>query len=182
MNRSLLDLLRSGGYILYVRHGEATVGEDKPNLNFLYCFTQRNLSETGRRQAIYYGQIIRNLQIPINYPVLTSPLCRTIETAQLAFGMVNVQIDPFWFQVYRLSENLFAAEQRRILDSLQKRLEIIPPQGSNMVIVAHSFPKGIGLDQIPDMGTVIVKPLGQGNGYEVVAKLSLADLFNLERY
>lgn len=182
MNRSLLDLLRSGGYILYVRHGEATVGEDQPNLNFLYCFTQRNLSETGRRQAIYYGQIIRNLQIPINYPVLTSPLCRTIETAQLAFGTVNVQIDPFWFQAYRLSGNLFAAEQRRILDSLQKRLEMIPPQGSNMVIVAHSFPKGIGLGQIPDMGTVIVKPLGQGNGYEVVAKLSLADLFNLERY
>ncbi len=83
MNRSLLDLLRRGGYILYVRHGEATVGEDQPNINFLYCFTQRNLSETGRRQAIYYGQIIRNLQIPINYPVLTSPLCRTIETAQL---------------------------------------------------------------------------------------------------
>lgn len=51
-----------------------------------------------------------------------------------------------------------------------------------MVIVAHSFPKGIGLSQIPDMGTVIVKPLGQGNGYEVVAKLSLADLLNLERY
>ena len=182
MNRSLLDLLRSGGYILYVRHGEATVGEDQPNLNFLYCFTQRNLSETGRRQAIYYGQIIRNLQIPINYPVLTGPLCRTIETAQLAFGTVNVQMDPFWFQVYRLSGNLFAAEQRRILDSLQKRLEFIPPQGSNMVIVAHSFPKGIGLGQIPDMGTVIVKPLGQGNGYEVVAKLSLADLFNLERH
>ncbi|KQB76795.1 phosphoglycerate mutase, partial [Clostridium butyricum] len=119
MNRSLLDLLRRGGYILYVRHGEATVGEDQPNLNFLYCFTQRNLSETGRRQAIYYGQIIRNSQIHINYPVLTSPLCRTIETAQLAFGTVNVQIDPFWFQVYRLSGNLFAAEQRRILDSLQ---------------------------------------------------------------
>ncbi|MCS4438767.1 hypothetical protein JTS92_10110 [Clostridium botulinum] len=34
MNRSLLDLLRNGGYILYVRHGEATVGEDQPNLIF----------------------------------------------------------------------------------------------------------------------------------------------------
>jgi len=100
----------------------------------------------------------------------------------LAFGTANVQIDPFWFQIYRLSGDLFTAEQRRILDSLQTRLEIIPPQGSNMVIVAHSFPKGIGLGQIPDMGTVIVKPLGQGNGYEVVAKLSLADLLNLEKH
>ncbi|WHH60005.1 histidine phosphatase family protein [Petroclostridium sp. X23] len=182
MNRSLLDLLRSGGYILYVRHGEATVGEDQPNLNFLYCFTQRNLSELGRRQAIYYGQLLRNLRIPINYLVRTSPFCRTIETAQLAFGTANVQIDPFWFQVYRLSGNLSAAEQRRILDFLQSRLEVVPPQGSNMVIIAHSFPSGVGLGQISDMGTVIVRPRGQGSGYGVVAKLSLADLLNLGRY
>lgn len=182
MNGVLLDLLRGGGYILYVRHGEATVGEDQPYLNFLYCFTQRNLSEMGRRQAIYYGQILRNLQIPINYPVLTSPFCRTIETAQLAFGRAGVQVDPFWFEIYRLSGNLSDTEQQRILNTLQSRLEIIPPLGSNKVIVAHGFPNGIGLGSIPNMGTVVVRPRGQGNGYEVVAKLSLADLVNLPRY
>jgi hypothetical protein len=107
MERSLLDLLRRGGFILYSRHGEATVGEDQPNLNFQYCFTQRNLSEVGRRQAIYYGQILRHLRIPISYPILTSPFCRTIETAQLAFGSSTIQIDPFWFDVYKLSGNLW---------------------------------------------------------------------------
>lgn len=182
MNNPLLDLLRGGGYILYVRHGEATVGEDQPNLNFLYCFTQRNLSEMGRRQAIYYGQILRNLRVPINYPVLTSPFCRTIETAQLAFGGSNVQIDPFWFEVYRLGGSLSAAELRRILDSLRSRLEVIPPQGSNKVIIAHSFPEGVGLGQISNMGTVVVRPRGQGNGYEIIRKLSLSDLVNLGRY
>lgn len=180
MNNSLLDLLRAGGYILYVRHGEATVGEDQPNLDFRYCFTQRNLSEMGRRQAIYYNQIIRKLRVPIVYPVLVSPFCRAIETAQLAFGRSNVQIDPFWFQVYRLSGNLSTTERRRILDSLRSRLEVIPSQGGNRVIIAHSFPEGIGLGRIPDMGTVIVRPRGQGSGYEVVAKLSLTDLLNLE--
>ncbi|MDF2522470.1 MAG: phosphoglycerate mutase family protein [Clostridiales bacterium] len=182
LNESLLDLLRGGGYILYVRHGEATVGEDQPNLNFLYYFTQRNLSVMGRRQAIYYGQILRNYRIPISYPILTSPFGRTIETAQLAFGNESVQVDPFWFEIYRLSGNLSSAEQKRILDILQSRLEIIPPQGSNRVIIAHSFPEGIGLGQIPDMGTIIVRPLGQGNGYKVAGRLSLADLFNLPRY
>ncbi len=182
LNGELFDLLRSGGYILYVRHGEATVGEDQPDLNFLYCITQRNLSEMGRRQAIYYGQILRNYQIPISYPVLTSPFCRTIETARLVFGTANVQIDPFWFQVYRLSGNLTVAEQRRILESLYSRLEGIPPQVSNRVVVGHSFPRGIGLGQISDMGTVIIRPLGQGNGYEIVSKLSLSDLANLPRY
>lgn len=176
MNRSSLDLLRKGGYILYARHGEATVGVDQPNLNFSDCFTQRNLSKWGRRQAVYYGQILRNLRIPISYPILASPFCRTIETAQLAFGRANVQIDPFLFEIYRLDENLSDAEQKRILDSLNSRLEIKPPQGSNKIIIAHSFPKGIGLGEIPNMGTVIVKPLGQGRGYEIIDKLSLSDL------
>lgn len=182
MNGALLDLLRGGGCILYVRHGEAAVGEDQPYLNFLYCFTQRNLSELGRRQAICYGQILRNLQIPISYPIQTSPFCRAIETAQLAFGKAGIQTDPFWLEIYKLSGNLSGAEQKRILDTLQLKLEIIPPQGSNKVIIAHSFPEGIGLGQIPDMGTVVVKPKGYGKGYEVIAKLSLADFANLPRY
>lgn len=124
MKRSLLDLLRGGGFILYARHGEATVGEDQPNLNLKYCFTQRNLSELGRIQAIYYGEILRNLRIPINFPILTSPFCRTIETAQLAFGSANIQIDPFWVEIYKLSGNLSSAEQKKNIrfssDSVRK--------------------------------------------------------------
>ncbi|MFL0246671.1 histidine phosphatase family protein [Candidatus Clostridium stratigraminis] len=181
MNKSLFNLLRSGGYILYAKHGEATIGEDQPNLNLYYCNTQRNLSEEGRRQAIYYGQLFRILGIPVSYPILTSPFCRTIETGQLAFGSVNIQIDPFLFQIYRLSGNLPSAEQKRILDNLHSELEVIPPQGSNKLIISHSFPKGIGLGEIPDMGTVIAKPLGQGKGYEMITKLSLEDLANLSR-
>ena len=49
LNESLLHSLRKGGYILYARHGEATVGSDLSNLNFQDCSTQRNLSEYGRR-------------------------------------------------------------------------------------------------------------------------------------
>lgn len=179
LRESLLDLLRGGGYILYARHGEATVGEDQPNLNFRYCSTQRNLSELGRRQGIYYGKILHTLGIPISYPIQVSPFCRTIETAQLSFNSSNIQVDPFWIQIYRLSGNLSPEEQRRILDSLQTRLEIKPQQGSNKVIIAHSFPQGIGLGEIPNMGTVIIKPLGQGRGHEIISRLSLTDLANL---
>lgn len=35
MNGSLLALLQVGKYILYVRHGEATVGEDLPRKSYL---------------------------------------------------------------------------------------------------------------------------------------------------
>lgn len=129
MNSSLLNLLRSGGYILFARHGQAIVGADQPNLNLLYCFTQRNLSETGRRQAIYYGEAFRMMRIPVSYPILVSPLCRAIETGQLAFGRDKIQVDPFLFQIYRLSGNLSSAQQKKILSFLQSKPEIKPPQG-----------------------------------------------------
>lgn len=179
MNRSLLDSLRRGGFIFYARHGEASVGRDLPNLNFQNCLTQRNLSEKGLRQAIYYGEMLRYLRIPIRYPVAASPFCRTIETAQLAFGNGNVQVEPFWVEVYKLSGNLPSEERQRTLNRLQSILETKPEGGRNNFIIAHSFPEGIGLGQIPNMGTVIVDPKGISNGYEVVSKLTLTDLSKL---
>lgn len=179
MNNSLLNSLRNGGFIFYTKHGEATVGSDLPYLNFHDCLTQRNLSEMGRRQAIYYGEMLQYLQIPIKYPVSASPFCRAIETAQLAFGSGNVQVDPFWFEVYRLSENLPIKDRQRTINNLTSVLEEIPEEGKNKVIIAHSFPEGIGLGQLSDMETVIIKPRGKGNGYEVISQLPLSDLSSL---
>ncbi|MFC6113485.1 hypothetical protein [Sporosarcina thermotolerans] len=72
--------------------------------------------------------------------------------------------------------NLASSDRQRILNNFKSVLEMVPAEGRNKVIVAHSFPEGIGLGQIPYMGTVIVKPKGEGNGYDVVSQLSLADL------
>lgn len=179
LNRSLLYALRKGGFIFYVRHGEANVGSDSPRLDFQDCRTQRNLSDFGRNQAIYFGEILRYLQIPIQYPVSASPFCRAIETTQLAFGRDNMEVSPFWFDVYRLNGDLPSGDRIRILNNLNLVLEKIPEEGRNQVIVAHSFPEGIGLGQMSDMGTVIIKPRGIGNGYQVVSQLSLSDLGTL---
>ncbi|AWB46619.1 histidine phosphatase family protein [Paenibacillus sp. CAA11] len=176
---SLLNSLRQGGYILYVRHGDATVGEDSPNINFNDCSTQRNLPEAGRRQAVKFGEALRSLQIPIQTPVLASPFCRTKETAALAFGEDKVQADPFWVKIYNLSGSLPPAEQQATLNDLTSKLEASPPPKTNKVIVAHSFPQGIGLGEIPNLGTVVIKPRGQGNGFEVVGRFTLDELLGL---
>lgn len=176
---ALLHSLREGGYILYARHGEANVGEDQPNLIFQNCSTQRNLSDLGRRQAIIYGETIRRLHIPYTRPVLVSPFCRTRESAELAFGAWNIQVDPFWIEIFNLSNNLYTVEQTRTLNDMNSILEIQPPPGSNRIIIAHGFPENVGLGPIPDMGTIILKPLGQGNGYEVIGLLSLMELMSI---
>ncbi|MGZ9585478.1 histidine phosphatase family protein [Paenibacillus marinisediminis] len=178
-NRSLLNSLQDGGYILYVRHGDANVGSDQPHLNFQDCTTQRNLSDEGRRQAAVYGEIFRRLRIPVTSPIESSPFCRTIETAALAFRDKEIHINPIGYEIYRLDDNLSPIEKTRILNDLNAVLESQPPIGSNKVIIAHSFPTGVGLGPIPSMGTVVVKPHGLGNGYEIVAKLSLEELAHL---
>jgi hypothetical protein len=136
ISRSLLNSLREGGYILYARRGEATVGEDQPNLNFQDCSTQRNLSKAGKRQAAAYGRALRGLRIPTQSPVHASPFCRTRITAELAFREENVEVDPFWVEIFKLSGDLSAAEQERILNSLRSALEIQPPPGRNKVITS----------------------------------------------
>lgn len=179
MEKTIRDVLQDGGYILYARHGEATVGVDQPYLHFQYCSTQKNLSEVGRSEAIYYGQLLRYWQIPVSMPIIASPFCRTIETAQLAFPYANILVDPFFVGIYKLGEPISNAEQTTIITNLQSVLEMKPPQGTNKVIIAHSFPEGIGLGEISNMGSVMIKPRGQGNGYEVVRKLTLQDVANL---
>src|SRR5258706_1572405 len=84
--QQLAEALRAGGYVIYFRHA-ATNGDqvdaDKPD--FARCETQRNLSSDGRRMARDIGAAFKAMGIRVD-KVITSPYCRTVETAQLAFG------------------------------------------------------------------------------------------------
>ncbi|MNI85890.1 hypothetical protein D3C73_1429230 [compost metagenome] len=71
------------------------------------------------------------------------------------------------------------AEQQKTLNDLTSVLEVLPSPRANKVIIAHSFPQGIGLGEITNLGTVIVKPRGRGHGYEVVGRLTLDELTSL---
>jgi len=180
MENGLLALLRKGGLTLYARHGTATVGVDQAYGTLQCCQNQRNLSDQGRREAIYYGQMLRYWQIPILSTIRTSPFCRTIETARLAFPNSNIQIDPFLFEIFMLGGNLPPVVQSSILTISTSMLEIIPPEGINNIIIGHSFPRDVGLGIISNMGTVVIKPKGQGQGYEIVRKLTLENLAALD--
>lgn len=172
-----ISLLQQGGYILYVRHGEATFGKDQYNVDFQNCFTQRNLSEKGQQQAILYGYILHSLNIPISR-VIASPFCRTIESAAFAFGSDMVEVDPFFFHIFQL-QNGGLLEEKKVLEQLNLYLETPPEDGTNTIIFAHSFPKGIGLGQIPEMGSVMIHPNGKDVGYDLISTFSLTQLLKI---
>ena len=78
-------LLRHGGVVLALRHALAPGTFDPPGFLLGDCRTQRNLSDAGRSQARRVGRwfAARALQ-PAR--VRSSPWCRCMETATLAFG------------------------------------------------------------------------------------------------
>lgn len=77
--------LRAGGVVAAFRHALAPGTFDPPGFRAGDCSTQRNLSEEGRAQARQLGQwfTARTLQ-PSR--VRSSPWCRCVDTATLAFG------------------------------------------------------------------------------------------------
>jgi broad specificity phosphatase PhoE len=77
--------LREPGAVLIVRHAETEPGiGDPPGFRIDDCATQRNLSETGRKQAVAMGRTLAERGVTVTR-VESSRWCRCADTARLAF-------------------------------------------------------------------------------------------------
>jgi phosphohistidine phosphatase SixA len=85
-----------GGYVIYLRHASRKSGSREPFsaatplADFADCTLQRNLSTRGRDEAVHIGQAFISFGVPIG-DVYALPLCRTRETAKLAFGHIRLE-------------------------------------------------------------------------------------------
>ena len=77
--------LRHGGVVLAFRHALAPGNFDPPGFKLGACSTQRNLSDEGRDQARRIGAWFGARQLQAAR-VRSSPWCRCMDTARLAFG------------------------------------------------------------------------------------------------
>ena len=151
----LWTLLKGGGQVVLLRHGSTppAVG-DPPGFRLDDCTTQRNLSVAGREESRRIGAAFTARGIPVDR-VLSSPWCRCLETARLAFGAAEPW-DPL--------SSLFAdrtrqAEQTRAFRELagEKRA------GANVILVTHGANIVAFVGVSPAMGEmVIVTPQGGG--------------------
>ena len=82
------EVLRTPGAVVVLRHSYAPGGFDPPDARLDDCSTQRNLDDTGRGQAGRIGEAFRQQGIAVG-AVLSSPRCRCLDTARLAFGRVE---------------------------------------------------------------------------------------------
>lgn len=166
-----LSELRGGGFVVFVRHAAtdpATEGRDGPSLGD--CEVQRILSEAGRADARAIGEAIRVLGIPVG-EVRTSPWCRCVETARLAFG--RGEIEPMLGSIHGATDD--QAQRTRLVAALRTMLSRRPPAGTNTIIVGHGFNLA-GAARIPlaQGESAIFRPLG-AEGFQLVGKVGARD-------
>lgn len=154
----IIRQLRQGGFVLYIRHGATdTSRPDRlPNVDLNDCATQRPLTEDGRQQMKLIGRQIRKARIPIG-DVITSPMCRTKESALAAFGpnyTVNNQL--------KFTSNMLDADKAPVLDATRELLSSPVTGKLNRVVVGHSqnLMELIGYMPKPEGVMAIFKPLG----------------------
>jgi len=155
-----------GGYVIVFRHSVTDWAQrDTDGEHFEDRSAQRNLSKEGEAQAARIGKAIADLRIPID-TVLSSPMWRCRDTAQIAFGH------------HRAVPELF----RRGLEYRAKRLALLgtePEAGKDIVLVTHQdllipIVEGLRRDQLKEGDAFVVKPLGEGK-FQIVAQVTPED-------
>jgi phosphohistidine phosphatase SixA len=150
----IIRSLQTGGLTLLMRHARADTAINQQEL-LRSCATQRNLTQAGREQARTVGRAIRALRIPIGQ-VRASPLCRTRDTARLAFGRATLD---------RLLVNTgilgTLADDRRRGRALRAVVRRPPKNAENTVLVTHTpnIAAASGEESV-DEGEILV--LGRG--------------------
>lgn len=167
---ALVEVLRGGGYTILMRHmSTQPVAPDPALFDLRDCSTQRGLSEEGRTQARLIGQAFAKLAIPVG-KVLSSPYCRCLDTAKLAFGRVTES------QLLSTGDFLSVPEKSDRGGEVRRLLAEAPPQGANTVLITHTgtLLYSFGLEARPE-GIAHVFKRGPAGNAEYVGRLDPED-------
>jgi len=161
--RELLAALRSGGYIILMRHtssprdrpDRATANADNANL-------ERQLDAPGQLAAREMGDALRRLRIPIGQ-VLSSPSYRALETVKCARLGTAITLP----QLGDSGQSMSADKSGTRAVWLKTKSAEPPPHGKNTLIVTHfpnileAYPQTAA--GLADGEALILHPDGRGN-------------------
>lgn len=158
------EKLKNGGLVVLMRHTSVKNGDSL--LRDPSCLEERNLSEKGKKEAARIGKMFATKAVSINQ-VLTSPYCRTTDTAEIAFG--NSQPVEF----LTLLEVLPQEQAEENTDQLTQIIGSYSGAG-NLVLVTHAPNINAVSFEVVEMGAfVIFQPMGDYE-FEEIGKINLA--------
>lgn len=162
------NLLRRGGVVIAFRHSLAPGTFDPPGFRVGDCSTQRNLNDEGRAQARRIGEWFAQRSLKPER-VLSSPWCRCVDTATLAFGAPQVDATLGSPRGYSESTNADSLRAlRRSLAAASAR------SGRFEVWVTHMFVLSALVGQGSSSGEGLLLRAGPNGEPDVLARLAIA--------
>lgn len=160
--RTLAPILRRGGLTLFCRHAitDHDASDRGPSRE-----QQRNLDAAGRAQSERMGRDILGAGIPVG-DVRASPMFRTMDTGELAFGQVTAD------SRLRGSDGVDAL-RRLLADRPEGVRVLVSHQGTIRRVVA------IGRAPLEEGDCLVLRP--DGDAFEVLARMGADDWRRLPR-
>jgi broad specificity phosphatase PhoE len=123
---NLINELKQGGKLIFIRHAYAPGGGDPSNFDINDCNTQRNLSDEGREQANKIGSFFKSNNILID-KVYSSEWCRCKETALIAFNEfeTNFFLNSFFSSKFAQNKNLQMKKLKRFIKNWDRKKNIV---------------------------------------------------------
>ena len=145
----ILKSLKEGKKLVFIRHAIAPGNGDPAGFNLNDCFTQRNLSENGKRQAQRIGEFFNKNKIEID-KVLSSEWCRCKETAKIAFKnfSTNNFLNSFYSSKYAKNKD----KQIKALNDYIRKFQ----SDKNLILITHYVLISEVLNYAPSSGEIVV--------------------------
>jgi phosphohistidine phosphatase SixA len=156
----LVAAMQDGGKVIYLRHAATNQNEvDTGRLGDRAG--QRNLSQAGIAQARALGDAFRSLHIPMGQ-VLTSPVFRARDTAEIAFGRGKPEVT-----MDLVADDYAGGNLKAMLNATRRLLRTPTPPGDNRILVGHRTPLEMVLQRsfpdsvLPEGGMAVFLPAGE---------------------
>jgi phosphohistidine phosphatase SixA len=170
---ALMNALKSGGYVIYMRHGASERSQtDADPVDLNNCATQRNLSGAGKDQGKSVAAAFESLKIPVD-KVYAGPFCLAKEYASIAFPKSERQVTSALHYSLALSKD----DAAKAAGELKKLMGAAPKPGTNTVMVGHNsnIKEVAGVWPKNEGGSFVFKAKGDGS-LELIGAFDSAEI------
>ena len=194
LTEEVIAKLKVGGLVLFVRHAPRGQREDvrihydlathtdklvmPPEADTVDSFC---LGDYGKDSARILGAYLKIFEIPIA-KVYVSPICRCVQTAELAFGRIDRKVNALSFIPLIYGSDSSKQAATREVAAFFKSLST--PVGGNLALVSHvNYLKHIGIDDrsLGEAGFYVMELTKEGPKIVAAATLSQLALFGYLR-
>jgi len=162
-NQSLINELKKGGKLIFIRHAYAPGGGDPDNFDINDCNTQRNLNNSGREQAKNIGNFFKDNNIKIEN-VYSSEWCRCKETALIAFNKFKIKnfLNSFFSSKFAKNKDLQMKNLRKFIKDFDG--------DENLIFVTHYVVISELLNYSSSSGEIVISD----QNYNIIGNLAIS--------